>query len=159
MVKVSGTGKLFVSSFGAVHEVNLAPDEEYIVDNGHIVAFDAKIPYTLEKAAKGLADLPLQVILTLGGRRDPVELGLGNVAQNVRIRQWVPDTEFIPRTAAVVTTGGAGTVLTALHAGVPLVVVPTEWDKPESAQRVVESGSGLRLQPRRCTPRSRRPSA
>ncbi|KQC12079.1 MAG: hypothetical protein APR63_11810 [Desulfuromonas sp. SDB] len=54
MVKVSGTGKLFVSSFGAIHEVNLAPDEEYIVDNGHIVAFDAKIPYTLEKAAKGL---------------------------------------------------------------------------------------------------------
>jgi len=32
------------------------------------------------------------------------------------------------------------------------VVVPTEWDKPENAQRVVEAGAGLRLSPRRLTP-------
>jgi UDP:flavonoid glycosyltransferase YjiC (YdhE family) len=50
-----------------------------------------------------------------------------------------------------VTTGGAGTVLAALCAGVPLVIVPTEWDKPEIAQRVVEAGAGLRLSPGRCT--------
>ena len=41
---------------------------------------------------------------------------------------------------------------TALLAGVPLVVVPTGWDLPENAQRVVESGAGLRLSPKRCTP-------
>jgi UDP:flavonoid glycosyltransferase YjiC (YdhE family) len=39
-----------------------------------------------------------------------------------------------------------------LEAGVPLVVVPTEWDKPENAQRVVEAGAGVRLSPRRLTP-------
>ena len=50
------------------------------------------------------------------------------------------------------TTGGAGTVMAALHAGVPLVVVPTEWDKPENAQRVVEAGVGVRLAPHLCTP-------
>ncbi len=54
MMQVSGSGQLFISSFGAIHEVNLAPDEEYIVDNGHIVAFDSNVPYKLEKAAKGL---------------------------------------------------------------------------------------------------------
>jgi UDP:flavonoid glycosyltransferase YjiC (YdhE family) len=32
------------------------------------------------------------------------------------------------------------------------VIVPTEWDKPEVAQRVVEAGAGLRLAPQRCTP-------
>ena len=42
--------------------------------------------------------------------------------------------------------------MTVLAAGVPLVVVPTEWDKPENAQRVVEAGAGLRLAPARLTP-------
>ena len=41
---------------------------------------------------------------------------------------------------------------TALLAGVPLVVVPTGWDLPENAQRVVECGAGLRLSPQQCTP-------
>ena len=54
MMQVSGTGQLFISSFGAIHEINLAPEEEYVVDNGHIVAFESNIPYKIEKAAKGL---------------------------------------------------------------------------------------------------------
>jgi UDP:flavonoid glycosyltransferase YjiC (YdhE family) len=52
----------------------------------------------------------------------------------------------------VVTQGGAGTIIAALRAGVPLVVVPTVWDKPDNARRVVEAGAGIRLSPRRCTP-------
>ena len=51
----------------------------------------------------------------------------------------------------MVCLGGAGTVFAALKAGVPLVVVPTEWDKPENAQRVVEAGAGLRIEPRQLT--------
>jgi UDP:flavonoid glycosyltransferase YjiC (YdhE family) len=62
----------------------------------------------------------------------------------------------MPKTAAMVTTGGAGTVLASLTAGVPLLVTPTEWDKPEIAQRVVEFGAGLRIEPRKCTPKALR---
>jgi len=42
--------------------------------------------------------------------------------------------------------------MAALRAGVPLVVVPTTWDKPDNARRIVEAGAGVRLAPRRCTP-------
>jgi len=52
----------------------------------------------------------------------------------------------------MITLGGSGGVLTALQAGVPLVVVPTEWDRPENAQRVVESGTGIRIPADRCSP-------
>src|SRR5262249_26064611 len=38
-----------------------------------------------------------------------------------------------------------GGVLAALKKGVPLVIVPTEWDRPENALRVVEAGAGLRI--------------
>ena len=109
-------------------------------------------PILLRAAAKGLAGLPMQVIMTTGGRRDPASLGLGPGADNVRVEQWVAHQFLLPRTDLVVTTGGAGTVMTVLQAGVPLIVVPTEWDKPENAQRVVEAGVGVRIQPRRLTP-------
>lgn len=109
-------------------------------------------PFVLRAAARGLADRPLQVIMTTGGNRQPDDLNLGPIADNVRVVPWVSHSDLMPLTDVVVTTGGAGTVMTTLNAGVPLIVVPTEWDKAENAQRVVEAGAGLRLPPRRCTP-------
>ena len=42
--------------------------------------------------------------------------------------------------------------MSAMRAGVPLVIVPTTWDKPDNARRVIEAGAGVRLLPRKCTP-------
>jgi UDP:flavonoid glycosyltransferase YjiC (YdhE family) len=44
-------------------------------------------------------------------------------------------------------------VLASLQAGVPVILIPTEWDKPDVAQRVVATGAGLRIAPSECTPR------
>lgn len=41
MLEASGTGKLLVSSYGAIFERSIAPGEKYIVDTSHLVAFDA----------------------------------------------------------------------------------------------------------------------
>jgi len=109
-------------------------------------------PILLAAAAQGVARLPVQVIMTTGTNRDPQELELGSLAPNVRVTRWIPHSELLPLTSVLVTTGGAGTVLASLRAGVPLVIVPTEWDKPDNAQRVVEVGAGIRIAPRRCTP-------
>jgi MGT family glycosyltransferase len=109
-------------------------------------------PFLLQAAASGLANLPMEVIMTAGGSRDPAELPLGELAPNVRVEYWIPHTELFQRTDVVITTGGAGTILTALEAGIPLVIVPTEWDKPDNAQRVVEAGAAIRISPRRCSP-------
>lgn len=54
MVRVSGTGLLLLSSYGAIHKVVLGPGETYVVDTGHIVAFEANVSFRLDKAAKGL---------------------------------------------------------------------------------------------------------
>jgi MGT family glycosyltransferase len=109
-------------------------------------------PFLLRAAAKGLAGLPVEVFLTTGQNRDPATLGLDKMPPNVHLTQWLSHEDFLPRCAALVTTGGAATVLASLKAAVPLVVVPTFWDKSDNAQRVVEAGVGLRLAPRRCTP-------
>jgi len=120
--------------------------------------FHRQDPFVLRAAARGLANLPMQVIMTTGRDRDPEELDLGPMAPNVHVMRWVSHSELLPYTDVVVTTGGAGTVLAALSAGVPLVIIPTDWDKPENAQRVVEAGAGLRLAPGRCTPKQLRAS-
>jgi uncharacterized protein (TIGR00266 family) len=51
LLTVEGTGLLLLSSFGAIHAKELASGEEYLVDTGHIVAFEAGVRYGLEKAA------------------------------------------------------------------------------------------------------------
>ncbi|HEV3215444.1 MAG TPA: glycosyltransferase [Vicinamibacterales bacterium] len=110
-------------------------------------------PFLLRATAEGLANQPMEVILTTGTQsRDPVTLGFHSLAANVHVERWVSHEDLLPRCAVIVTTGGAATVLASLKAGVPLVVVPTFWDKSDNAQRVVEAGVGLRLAPRRCTP-------
>ena len=50
LLTVQGSGLLLLSSFGAIHAKDLAPGEEYIVDTGHIVAFEESVDYRLEKA-------------------------------------------------------------------------------------------------------------
>jgi MGT family glycosyltransferase len=110
-------------------------------------------PFVLRAAARGLADGPFQAILTTGPRRTPEELGLTPAAQNVHVEQWVSHADLLPRCAVLVTTGGAATILASLQAGVPLVVVPTHWDKADNARRVVTAGVGVALSPRQCTPR------
>ena len=53
VIRVSGHGTLFVSSYGAIHPIDIPAGEQMIIDNGHLVAWPASMPYTLEKAAKG----------------------------------------------------------------------------------------------------------
>ena len=52
--KISGTGKVFLSSYGAVFVKELAPGEHYILDTGHLVAYEESASYTIRTAAKGL---------------------------------------------------------------------------------------------------------
>jgi len=53
-LKASGSGTLFFSSFGAIHKIDM--QGEYIVDTGHIVAFDPTLTYNVEKVG-GLKSL------------------------------------------------------------------------------------------------------
>lgn len=52
VLQVTGTGLLLVSSFGAIHRRTLRPGEQYVVDTGHLVAWEGHMQYQLRKAAK-----------------------------------------------------------------------------------------------------------
>ena len=108
-------------------------------------------PFLLDAAVRGLAARPLRALLTTG-HRDPVALGLQAPAANVHITSFLNHADLLPRCAAIVTTGGAGTVLAAATAGIPQLVVPSSWDQPDNGRRVVEAGVGRTLPRRRCGP-------
>jgi UDP:flavonoid glycosyltransferase YjiC (YdhE family) len=110
-------------------------------------------PFLLRAAAAGLAGAPYEAILTTGRRRAG---SISAQAANVHVRDWLAHDALLPRCSALVTTGGAGTTIAGLRAGLPLVLVPTSWDKPDIALRMVEAGVAVRVPPRRCTPRALR---
>ena len=52
LLQVTGTGLLLISSFGAIHRKTLRPGEPYVIDTGHLVAWEGQMQYNLRKAAK-----------------------------------------------------------------------------------------------------------
>ena len=53
VLQVQGTGLLLISSFGAIYRKRLNAHERYVVDTGHLVAWEGSTQYTLRKAAAG----------------------------------------------------------------------------------------------------------
>lgn len=53
IIQATGRGTLFVSSYGAIHALDIPAGEEWIVDNSHLVAWPARLNYKIEKASSG----------------------------------------------------------------------------------------------------------
>ena len=49
LLRVQGSGDLFLSSYGAIHPKELRNGETYVVDTGHMVAFDDSVDYRVTR--------------------------------------------------------------------------------------------------------------
>ena len=49
MLKCSGVGDLLVSSYGAIHTLDLAPGQQYVVDTGNMVGWEEGVGYDVRK--------------------------------------------------------------------------------------------------------------
>ena len=49
LLKISGTGTLVLSSYGAIDEMELADGETFTVDTGHLVAFSDKLGFNVRR--------------------------------------------------------------------------------------------------------------
>lgn len=56
LMKTTGSGNIFCSSFGCIVRRELAEGEKFVVDNRFVIAFSSTIQYQLVKAAKGLVN-------------------------------------------------------------------------------------------------------
>jgi UDP:flavonoid glycosyltransferase YjiC (YdhE family) len=93
----------------------------------------------------GLAGLDIEVVATVGPELDPSELG--DRGPDVHVERWIPMSRVLATADALVFHAGSGTMLAALAAGVPLVLLPVAADQPENADRCVAAGVGVALPP------------
>jgi MGT family glycosyltransferase len=110
---------------------------------GSVAPTTDAFPGLYRTAIDELAKLPVRVLVTIGDKREPRELGA--LPPSVHVERWVPQADVMPHAAAMVGHGGSGTTLMALAAGVPQVVIPLFADQPANARKVEQLGAGLAL--------------
>jgi MGT family glycosyltransferase len=91
----------------------------------------------------------VDVVVTLGADGDPAALGAQ--PDNVHVHRFIAQDELLPRCDAVISHGGAGTMLGALAHGLPLLLLPQGADQHYNAERVVAAGAGLSVGPAQAT--------
>ncbi|HWE15042.1 MAG TPA: nucleotide disphospho-sugar-binding domain-containing protein [Solirubrobacteraceae bacterium] len=87
-----------------------------------------------------LADTPHRYVVSRGPRQEEYEL-----ADNMIGAEFLPQPSVLPHVDAVITHGGNNTVTECMWFGKPMLVLPIFWDQHDNAQRVHESGYGIRL--------------
>ncbi len=100
--------------------------------------------------AEACRDRGVALTIAHGGKLDASEAA--SLPGNPAVEAFVPQRAVIGTASAVVTHGGLNTVLDALAAGVPLIVVPLAFEQGATAARVARTGAGLAIPLRSLTP-------
>jgi len=91
LLEASGTGKLFISSYGAIYKKEVT--EEFILDTGHLVAFEPTLKYKVQKTGGWKSTL-------LSGEGFTMRFsGSGTLWMQTRVRKGLIDwiMGFLPR--------------------------------------------------------------
>ncbi|CAG2105980.1 unnamed protein product [Medioppia subpectinata] len=83
-----------------------------------------------------------KIIVSKGVLGDTYEL-----ADNMWGEKSVPQTKVLPLVDVVITHGGNNSVTETFSCGKPMIVMPLFGDQYDNAQRVMEKGFGIRLNP------------
>jgi len=94
----------------------------------------------MERLVASLARTPHRYVVSKGPQHEAYEL-----APNMWGEEFLPQVSVLPEVDLVITHGGNNTVTECMHHGKPMVVLPIFWDQHDNAQRVHETGFGVRL--------------
>ena len=107
----------------------------------------------LSLGSLGSADVELmqRLVDVMGRTRHGVIVSKGPLAEQIRLadnmagESVLPQPAILPLVDVVITHGGNNTVTECFHNGKPMVVLPLFWDQVDNAQRLDETGFGVRL--------------
>jgi UDP:flavonoid glycosyltransferase YjiC (YdhE family) len=98
-----------------------------------------------ETVLAGLRPMPINVIVALGPGADPRRLG--PQPDNVLVTHFAPHAALLPYCDALITQGGAGTILAALCHGLPHLILPQGADQFLNAATAERAGVAVQLTP------------
>ena len=107
----------------------------------------------LSLGSLGAADVALmqRLVDVLGTTRHRVIVSKGPLADEIQLHDnmtgegFLPQPAILPQVDLVITHGGNNTVTECFYNGKPMIVLPLFWDQVDNAQRVDETGFGVRL--------------
>jgi UDP:flavonoid glycosyltransferase YjiC (YdhE family) len=98
-----------------------------------------------ETALAGLRELPVNVVVALGPGSDPGRLG--PQPPHVLVTDFAPHSLLLPHCTALITQGGAGTIVAALCHGLPHLILPQGADQFLNAATAEKAGVAITLPP------------
>lgn len=96
-------------------------------------------PGTLTAIVDSLLDHEVNVVVAVHPASNPQDLTVDT--SQVHVTGFVPMRDLLDVVDVVITSGGAGTVLSVLGAALPMVILPLGLDKPLNAERVAAVGA------------------
>jgi MGT family glycosyltransferase len=94
----------------------------------------------MKRLVEVLADTPHRYVVSKGPQHGEYEL-----ADNMVGEEFLPQVSVLPQVDLVITHGGNNTTTESLHFGTPMILLPIFWDQHDNAQRIDETGFGIRL--------------
>jgi MGT family glycosyltransferase len=94
----------------------------------------------MRNLVEALAETPHRYVVSQGPQHAEYEL-----TDNMVGEEFLPQVSVLPQVDLVITHGGNNTTTECLHFGKPMVVMPIFWDQHDNAQRIHETGFGVRL--------------
>jgi MGT family glycosyltransferase len=94
----------------------------------------------MRRLVEVLGRTPHRFVVSKGPQHDQYEL-----ADNMVGAEFLPQPSILPQVDLVITHGGNNTVTECFHYGKPMILLPLFWDQYDNAQRVHETGFGVRL--------------
>ena len=93
-----------------------------------------------EALTEVLSRAPHRFVVSKGPQASEFEL-----ADNMWGEEYVPQPALLPLADVVITHAGNNTTTECFHFGKPMIALPLFWDQYDNAQRVAETGYGIRL--------------
>jgi MGT family glycosyltransferase len=121
-----------------------APEELRHVEGGLVYLSLGSLGSADVELMRRLVDVlsrsPHRFIVSKGPQHTEFEL-----ADNMWGGEYLPQPAILPLVDLVITHGGNNTTTECFHYGKPMIALPLFWDQYDNAQRVHETGHGVRL--------------
>ncbi len=90
--------------------------------------------------AKACSDLPVQLVISMGGGVNAEDLG--DLDGDPIVVKFAPQLELLKRARLVVTHAGLNTTIESIACGTPMLAIPITNDQPPIAARIAWKGCG-----------------